>query len=91
MSGDNLKRSIYFPHWPGKKSVFFLWVAGNVLYYIDFILGQGKQSATTQRELKFLNSYLSIHRDNRIQIGHQLGDFIKSCTFGGLECTVDNR
>ena len=62
----------------------------HVLYYIDFILGQ-KQSATTQRELKFLNSYLSIHRDNRIQIGHQLRDFIKSCTFGGLQCSVDNR
>ena len=56
-----------------------------------FFPGKGKQSRTTQRELKFLYSYMMLSLDERKQIGHQRQDFIKGCTFGGLECTVDTR
>ena len=58
---------------------------------ISYIPGKGKQSATTQRELMFLNRYMAISSDDQKQIGHQRENFIKSCTFGGLKCNVDNR
>ena len=52
--------------------------------------GKGEQSMTTKRELKFMNSYMSISDNVQWEIGHQLTDFIKGCNFGGLECTVDD-
>ena len=64
----------------------------NVINYINYLPGQaGKQSLSTQEKLKFVNSFLSIPLEIRKQIGHQLEDFIKSCTFEGLECSIDNR
>ena len=59
-----------------------------VLFY--FCLVAGKESDSTQRELMFLISYISGEMEGRMKVGHQLKDFIKSCTFGGLECVVDN-
>ena len=53
-------------------------------------LGKGKQSQSTQRELAFLQLYMSGGMESRALVGHQLNDFIKSCTFGGLECDIDN-
>ena len=34
----------------------------------------------------FLYTYMSGGIGPRVSVGHQLQDFIKSCTFGGLEC-----
>ena len=27
---------------------------------------------------------------DRMLVGHQLENFVKSCTFGGLECAIDD-
>ena len=36
--------------------------------------------------------YMAImNSSTRQEIGHQRNDFIKSCTFGGYDCHVDNR
>ena len=59
-----------------------------VLFY--FCLVAEKESDSTQRELMFLIYYMSQGMQGRIMVGHQVKDFIKSCTFGGLECVVDN-
>ena len=48
------------------------------------------QLQSTQRELEFLQFYMSVGIASRAFVGHQLNDFIKSCTFGGLECDIDN-
>ena len=62
-----------------------------VLVYFCRALGIKKQSDSTQRELMFLIYYVSGGMEGRMMVGHQARDFIKSCTFGGLECVVDNR
>ena len=41
-------------------------------------------------ELEFLRLYMSLDMFGRMAVGHQLNNFIKSCSFGGLECNIDN-
>ena len=59
------------------------------IYYVQ---GKRKQS---QRELRFLTTYnmadagRSWRKLARKEVGHKAKDFIKSCTFGGLECDTD--
>ena len=61
-----------------------------VLVQFCLVLGIKKQSDSTQRELMFLIYYMYGGMEGRMKVGHQVKDFIKSCTFGGLECVVDN-
>ena len=51
--------------------------------------GKRKQPASTKREMEFLELYMSMGMKTRIFLGHYIQDFLKSCTFGGLECTID--
>ena len=84
-----LCRIVYFLH---KTGLSVDVIISNPMKDINpYIPGKEKQSATTRRGLKFLNSYMTVSNENRIQIGHQLEDLIKSCNFGGLECNVDHR
>ena len=39
------------------------------------------------REHKFLNTFMSLNDSVRLKIGHQIFDFIKSCSFDGRDCT----
>ena len=48
----------------------------------------GNQSSVN--ELSFLHEYMQVPVYGRGLIGHQMKDFIKSCSFGGLECPIDN-
>ena len=59
--------------------------------FFDLISGKRKQPASTKREMEFLELYMSKGMLMRIRVGHQAQDFLKSCTFGGLECTIDNE
>ena len=44
-----------------------------------------------ERKKKFLRNYMNQNHQERIAMGHQMNDFIKSCSFGGLDCSaVDN-
>ena len=61
-----------------------------VLVHFCLALGIKKQSDSTQRELMFLIYYMYGGMEGRMKVGHQVKDFIKSCTFGGLECEMDN-
>ena len=55
-------------------------------------LGRRKQSPQNKRDQMFSFVYMAImNSSTRQEIGHQLNDFIKSCTFGGYDCPVDNR
>ena len=63
------------------KLLFFLFV---------LIVGKRKQSDSTKKELMFLSFYMTGGREGRMKVGHQVEDFIKSCTFGGLECEIDD-
>lgn len=38
-------------------------------------------------EYKFLELYMGLDEDTRSKIGHQFDDFIKECTFRGMDCT----
>lgn len=48
----------------------------------------GNQSSVN--ELSFLHEYMQVPVYGRGLIGHQMKDFIKSCSFGGLDCPIDN-
>ena len=37
-------------------------------------------------EQKFLSLYSSLTEEEQFQIGHALGDLVKSCTFRGFDC-----
>ena len=36
-------------------------------------------------------SYMQLSKVGRETIGHHLENFVKSCTFGGLDCEIDKR
>ena len=38
----------------------------------------------------FIQMLMSKGMMTRIRVGHQAQDFLRSCTFGGLECTIDD-
>ena len=61
-----------------------------VLVYFCLFVGEEKQSSSTQREMLFLKIYLSEGMNGTMKVGQQVKDFIKSCTFGGLDCQMDN-
>ena len=58
--------------------------------FISHPKGKEMQSESMQRELNFLSLYMMLPMMVRMTAGHQLEDFIKSCTFGGLECNPDD-
>ena len=37
-------------------------------------------------EQKFLSLYSSLTEEEQFQIGHAVGDLVKSCTFRGFDC-----
>ena len=57
-----------------------------------FFLSRREQSFQNERDQMFSFVYMAImNSSTRQEIGHQLKDFIKSCTFGGYDCHVDKR
>ena len=90
-SGDaqgKVKRSVNPASGKGQKGIV---ICPLQFSFFQLISGKRKQPASTKREMEFLELYTSKGMMARIGVGHQAQDFLKSCTFGGLECTIDNK
>ena len=82
----------------GKSNGLSILLMGRVKKVLSFALNHshpltffsGKRKQPAKREMEFLELYMSKGMMARIFVGHQAQDFLKSCTFGGLECTMDD-
>ena len=48
--------------------------------------GLGDMPGLLKAQYEFLALYMGLNERTRVAIGHQLGDFIKECTFLGSDC-----
>ena len=49
------------------------------------------RSASRRAEFAFMYAYMEFSEGDREYMGHRLENFIKSCSFGGLDCHIDDR